>query len=548
MLKRIISLLFLATLCQMLLLAAQPKLVVVISLDQFRYDYIQRFRPHFGKGGFNYLLQNGANFTNAIYKHGTNTTGPGHAAMLSGSYGNVNGIIANDWFDRATNANVYCADDKSVSIVGSGGGGKSPRNFIGSTIGDELRLKNGFHSKVISISNKDRAAILMAGKNPTGVYWQADSVFVTSTYYRRDLPDWVESFNRSRFINTFFGKSWTKKLPETAYKLVDDDDVPYEQEKDGMGRTFPHKIVGKDSTKITPSYYWALNRSPFGAQLLSELAKRALLAEELGHHDVTDMLCVSFSSTDVVGHAYGPHSQEVMDLALHMDDILADFFSFLDHKLGLKNCIIVLTADHGVAPAPEYILKHNKNADTGRIPAAKIMQTCTDILNKRFGEAKQGMKWIRSIMANNIYFDRATFDAMNFPTVEWAARELADSLKTIHPFAAAYTTRDLSQPSYFSPVESKMKKSFYRPRSGDVVYALKPYWTEGDSPTGASHGEPYEYDAHVPLIMCGKGIAHGEFATEASPIDISPTLSALLGIEYSAGHDGKVLEKALLPR
>ena len=548
MIKQVFLLLLFLGLFDASISFSQPKLIVVISIDQFRYDYISRFRQHFGKNGFNYLLRNGANFNNATYKHATNTTGPGHAAMLSGTYGNVNGIVANDWFDRATNASKYCADDKSVSIVGSGGSGKSPRNFIGSPIGDELRLKNGFHSKVISISNKDRAAILMAGKNPTGVYWQADSVFVTSTYYRPDLPHWVESFNRSRYIDTFFGRIWAKKLHDSAYRFVDPDNAPYEQEKDGMGRTFPHKIFGKDSTRITASYYWALNRSPFGAHVVNELAKRALQGEQLGMRNVTDMLCVSFSSTDIVGHAYGPFSQEVMDMALRMDDILADFFSVLDKGIGLKNCIIVLTADHGIAPAPEYVMAHNRNADAGRISLSTISQTCNGILNKRFGEPKEGMQWIRSIMANNIYFDRTTFTIMNYPTVEWAARELSDSLRTIHPFAVAFTARELLQPSHTTPIESKMKRSFYKSRSGDVVYALKPYWTEGDSPTGASHGEPYEYDAHVPLIFCGNGIARGEFSTEASPIDISPTLSVLLGIEFSAGHDGRVLQQALLPR
>ncbi len=524
--------------------AAEPKLIVVISLDQFRYDYIPRFQKHFGKNGFHYLLKNGASFANASFKHGTTSTGPGHATMLSGAYPNTHGIIANDWFDKEKNTSIYCVDDQSVQIVGSAGVGKSPRRFIGSTLGDELRLKTSFHSKVISLSNKDRAAILMAGKNPSGVFWQMDSVFVTSTYYRKELPDWVVKFNSSRFIDSFYKKAWRKKLPESAYSLADVDGAPYEQQRDGFGRTFPHRIIGTDSTRITPSYYWALNRSPFGAEVLKEFAQRAIAAEQLGQRGVTDMLCVSFSSTDIVGHAYGPHSHEVMDMALRMDDILADFLSFINKKVGLKNCVIVLTADHGVGPIPEFMLKHNPSADAGRVSWSSIWQTCSNIVNKRFGEPREG-KWTKSIMANNIYFDRAVIEAMNFPTVEWLARELADSLRAFAPIAAAYTSRELSQPSGTTPLEFKMKKSFMKTRSGDVVYALKPFWTEGDMPEGASHGEPYEYDAHVPLIIVGSGIRSAKYFGEASPVDIAPTLSALLGIEFPAGREGRVLVEAL---
>jgi predicted AlkP superfamily pyrophosphatase or phosphodiesterase len=532
------------------LYAASPKLIVVISLDQFRYDYIARFQQHFGKNGFTYLLKNGANFSNASFKHATTTTGPGHATMLSGSYPSTHGIIANDWFNRDRNKSVYCVDDESVRIVGGEGPGKSPRKFIGSTLGDELRLKTSFQSKVISLSNKDRAAILMAGKNPSGVYWQMDSVFVTSTYYRNELPEWVANFNRSKFIDTFYKREWRKKLPEAAYRIVDDDDVPYEQQRDGFDRTFPHRVVGKDSTRITPSYYWALSRSPFGAEVLNELAQRAIVGEELGRRGVTDLLCVSFSSPDIVGHAYGPHSHEVMDMVLRMDDILADFLSFINKKIGLKNCLIVLTADHGVAPAPEFILKHNPSADAGRVSYSSIWQACTTGLNRKFGEPKEG-KWIKSIVANNIYFDRSVVTAMNYPTVDWLARELADSLRLFAPIAAASTSRELSQASGNPDrlgLEYKMKKGFMKTRSGDVVYALKPYWTEGDSPEGASHGEPYEYDAHVPLIFVGSGIRSGKYFGEVSPVDIAPTLSALLGIEFPAGREGRVLSEALRDR
>lgn len=542
--KRIIALLFIFNCFLLPSFAAHPKLILVISLDQFRYDYIPRFRQHFGKSGFNYLLENGANFTNASYKHATNATGPGHAAMLSGTYANANGIIANDWYDREKHQWVYCAKDSDARIIGSKGEGRSPRNFTGSTLGDELRLKYGFRAKVISVSNKDRAAIMMAGKMPNAAYWMMDSVFVTSTYYMNEFPNWVTKFSQSRFVDSFFGKVWSKKLPESEYGIMDDDNALYERDADGSGRTFPHRVVGLNPAKITPSYYWSLMRSPFGAEILKEFTKQAVVAETLGQRGVTDILCVSFSSTDIVGHAYGPHSHEAMDMALQMDGILADFFSFIDKTIGLKNCVFVLTADHGVAPIPEYLKRHQPTMDAGRVPVDSLRNFCSSILTKRFGEPQQGMKWFEAIASNNIYLDRRTIDKMGFPTVEWATKELAESLKSYYPIAAAFTSKELSTMTATTPLETKMKRSFHKLRSGDVVYALKPYWTEGDSPYGAAHGEPYEYDAHVPLIIVGEGIRKGTYANEASPIDIAPTLSALLGIEFPAGREGRVLIEA----
>ncbi len=524
--------------------ASQPKLIVVISLDQFRYDYISRFHQYFVPGGFNFLLKNGANFTNASYKHASTTTGPGHASMLSGTYANTNGIIANDWHNQEKHERMYCVRDKDVSLVGVTGEGRSPRNFTGSTLGDELRLKTGFHSKVISLSNKDRAAILMAGKSPTGVFWMVDSVFVTSTYYTDQLPGWVQAFNKSGLLKSFFGRLWKKKLPESAYALLDMDNAPYEKGEHGMGRTFPHRVTGTDTTKITRSYYSALWSSPFSAEALASFAKRAVEGEQLGQRGITDMLCLSFSATDGVGHAYGPQSHEVMDMALQMDAILADFFSFLNTKIGSKNCVFVLTSDHGVAPIPEYLLAQNPNADAGRIQVKIIESFCVRVLSAKFGPAQNGMKWIEAIVGNNIYIDRRTLVRSTAPSMAAAAKELADSLTTLNPIAAAYTAEEMGSAPATTPTGYKMQRSFNKLRSGDLVYALKPYWTEGESPFGASHGEPYDYDAHVPMIIVGEGIRSGNYAAEASPIDIAPTLAVLLGIEFPAGREGRVLTEA----
>jgi hypothetical protein len=235
----------------------RPKLVVVITLDQFPYEYLTRFEKHLGPAGFRRLL-NGAVFANATYKHANTSTGPGHAVLLSGTYGRTNGIVSNAWYDRVGRRRVYCVEDKSVQLLGSDAEGRSPANFVGLTYGDMLRINTAFHAKVVSLSNKDRAAILTGGKFANIALWMRDSLFVSSTYYTRMLPLWVQKFNTSGKINSYFGSVWGKSLPAAAYEEVDRDDAPYEEDNDRFGRTFPHTICGKDLRAITSSYYNAL--------------------------------------------------------------------------------------------------------------------------------------------------------------------------------------------------------------------------------------------------------------------------------------------------
>ncbi len=526
-----------------LLAAPKPSLVVVISLDQFRYDYLVRFREHFGPDGFNYLLDNGASFSNATYKHALNLTGPGHAAILSGAYGNQNGIIANNWFDRTSGKELYCVADKNTQLVGGAGNAASPVNFIGSTFGDELRLHTGFQSKVISVSAKDRAAVLLGGKLASGVYWMMDSSFVTSTYFRKDLPEWVSTFNGSGKVNSYFGRTWERTLPEDAYTGLDKDDAPYESGGNGLGRVFPHRVMGDDTTRITKSYYHALLTSPFGSEILSEFAKAAVRGEELGRRGVIDLLCVSFSSNDYVGHSFGPHSHEVLDMTVQTDRILADLFAFLDMEVGLRNCVFVLTSDHGVAPIPEYLTTHFEHAAAGRVMARTQEEYIANALSRVYGAPKKG-KWFDAITDGNVYLNHDVMREKKL-ALSTVAATLADSLRVRPEFAFVYSRDQLMSLSPAAIAERRMKHSFHPLRSGDVFFAFKPYYIESHSSYGTTHGQPYDYDAHVPVVIVGDGIGPGIYATEASPADIAPTLSALLGIEFPAGRSGRVLVEAM---
>jgi len=525
--------------------AARPNLIVVISLDQFPYTYLVRFKDHFGEGGFRYLMDNGANFSNSTYKHSLNMTGPGHAVILSGAYGNQNGIFANDWYNTATKETVYCVSDNTVRTVGAVGAGRSPAHFIGSTLGDELRVQSNFQSRVISISNKDRAAVLLGGKFANAAYWMVDSAFVTSSYYMNSLPDWVNAFNSSGLMNSYFGKKWERALAEEAYELMDQDGAPYENDDNGLGRVFPHTVAGTDTDKITKSYYYALVASPFGNEILASFVKEAIRAEQLGQRDVSDLLCISFSSNDYVGHAFGPHSHEVLDMAVRTDRILADLFAFIDTELGLRNCMLVLTSDHGVGPIPEYLMAKNQHVQAGRVMSNAVAEYCTRVLTRTFGGVKRGTTWINSVLNNNIYISGEAVRQKRVSVAE-AARVLTNAMLDMKGIALAFTQSDMLALVPSSTIEQRMKRSFHRTHGGDVFYALKPHYIEG--PRAAGHGEPYEYDAHVPLILVGDGIRPGTYATEASPADIAPTLSALLGIEFPSGREGRVLGEALGPR
>lgn len=524
--------------------ATQPRLVVVITLDQFPYDYIARYQQFYGQGGFRYLLDGGAVFTNASYKHANTSTGPGHAVILSGTYARTNGISRNSWYDRNLGRSVYCVEDRSVEVLGAKAEGRSPANYKTYTYGDMLRIGTAFKAKSIAISNKDRAAVLPGGKLANLVLWQIDSAFVSSTYYVRDLPPWVKKFNASGMTNSFFGKTWERTLPASAFALVDNDDAPYEGFPAGQGRTFPHPIVGDSASRITPSYYSSMIGSPFGAQTLAALAREAVTNERLGTRNVTDVLSVSFSSTDYAGHAYGPHSQEMLELNVAMDRILADFFRFLDTQVGLSHCLIVLTADHGVSPIPAYVSHSVGRPVFQKLDGKGIKARAESLLTARFGTVPSG-KWIESLSGGSLFIAPAAL-AHAGVTAEIAASVVCDDLRRQPEVIAAYTRGQVMALTEGSRLEQRIRNSFNDERSGDAIITYSPFWKDDPDEHGASHGDPIESDAHVPVIFRGPGVRPGYYDADASPADIAPTLSVLTGVEFTPLREGRVLMEAVL--
>ncbi len=532
---------FLIVLFPAVSISANPDLVIVISLDQFPYEYLARFRPWF-HGGLATLLDKGAVFSNANYAHMHCTTGPGHAVLLTGTYGNMNGIILNTWFNRSRGKNEYCVADDQSTIVGAGGQGVSPRNLQQFTFGDMLRMQTGFVAKVVSVSNKDRAAILLGGRIPSEVFWMIDSSFVTSSYYMASLPDWVSRFNTSGVINHYFGSVWEQTLPDSAFNQLDRDDAPYEAAHNGLGRTFPHRITGKDRSRITASYFDALWTSPYAARTLTTFAERALTEEQLGRRGTTDLLCMSYSSTDYVGHAYGPNSHEVLEMAVAIDRTLGDLFAFVDSTIGLHNCLIALSSDHGVAPIPEYVSSHVRSADVGRVQTDSLRAASEAALRAAFGVPPTNKTWILSVNDHEIYLDRGLLAEKRVDPAR-AADVVIGRLRTFPVVADAW---NLDSPviGHGKPWDARVLRSYSWERSGDLVYALRPLYIEGNG-EGTTHGDPYQYNTHVPLILMGSSIKPGVYTVDVTPADLAPTLSAATGVEFPTGREGRVLWEAI---
>ncbi|HYC33532.1 MAG TPA: alkaline phosphatase family protein [Gemmatimonadales bacterium] len=510
----------------------RPRLVVAIAVDQLRADYMDRFRPYFGPGGFNLFLTRGARFAQARYEHATTSTCPGHAVILTGSYGMVNGIIANDWYDVRSDRETYCAEDLGTKLVGSGAPGRSPRNLFGATVGDVLKMATGGRSKVITISAKDRSAIMLGGHLADAAYWIIDTLFVTSTYYRSDLPSWAREANASGLMSRYFGKQWERVLPAPAYAAMGPDDEPAEGDRAGLGRTFPHPIRDAD----------AFDQSPFLNDVVAEFAKRAVGAEALGKDTVPDVLGISFSANDRVGHTFGPESHEVMDVTVRLDRTLRDLFLFLDRTVGLANTLIVLTADHGVAPMPEVLQRLHPGAAARRLEPGVIDSAARRALEARYGAAP-APGWIVYHEQPHIYLNQAAL-ARGRIAPEEAQRVVQAAIQAVPGVSEVYTAAEL-QRARAEGAEWGPTRSFFPARSGDVYYRLAPYWFVDDGNTGTDHGSGWRYDQQVPLLWFGAGITPGVRQERAAVADIAPTLAAMLGLILPGGAQGRVLTEML---
>jgi predicted AlkP superfamily pyrophosphatase or phosphodiesterase len=524
----------------------RPKLVVVIMIDQFRYDFLERFADLFGKGGFLRLTSDGALFTNANFDYVPTYTAPGHAAVFTGSVPAQNGIVGNTWFDReAGRVRIMVSDNSAKTITNAGPTGEpgapSPRVLIGTTIGDQLRLSNNFNSKVVAVSLKDRAAVLPGGQRPNGAYWFNNEIgqFVSSDYYFKQLPDWVKKFNTDSRPDKYFGAKWDRSLPIEMYSRAQAENLPLQRSP--LGDKFPYVVTGGED-KPGRKFYAAFEFSPFASEHVVSFARTAVEAESLGADQYTDLLAVSFSTPDLVGHFYGPDSQEVEDTYIKLDRVIADFLTYLDKRVGPGNTLVAVTGDHGVAPVPEYVKSLGLDAD--RLPGRSVIDAVKKALEERFGDDKLVLGFVN----DQFYFDRNRIveKKIIMSEVERVAGEAALSVSGVVNYFTRTQILDGRMPA--GPVARRVVNGFHRARSGDLWIITRPFYFFTEGTLATTHGSPYGYDTHVPVIFYGPGVKPGRYYTASSPSDVAPTLAALVGVESPSNSVGRVLAEAIEAR
>ncbi len=560
--KKIPSLLkivLLSTLLFTLSEAKQPKLILQITVDQLRGDLPDKFMKNMGNGGFRYLKESGVWYKNANYNYSNTETVVGHTTLATGANPNIHGMVSNVWYDRQRKRLVYNIEDSNYHILSknadiddstevdssqalAGTDGRSPANIMVSTFSDELSLFTNSQSKIFSVSVKDRGAVTLAGHNGKAFWFSKTSgEFITSSFYYDEYPKWVKEFNDKKLAQRYDKKPWRLMYDKSKYMFGDSDDNPWEEDYIGYGRVFPHKYGGKESKYFNHF----LTFSPAGDELTLDFAKAIIKNEKMGQHDVTDYLAISFSSTDYVGHLFGPSSLEAEDNMLRLDKTLASLFKYVDERVGLQNTLIVLSADHGAPEAPGYLatlgikakwiapLKWNKKPSIKR-------------LEKRFGV---GQALIEAFFPPYIYLNHDVIKK-NGLDLEEVQKAVAKEIMDIDGIALTVTSSELSNntlPNTY--LYSAALENFNAKRSGDILILFEPHCFANEMDGGAimatNHGGPWTYDTFVPVIFAGSNLKGKQIFQPIRPNDIAPTLCAIVNAKPPSGSSGKILKKVL---
>lgn len=513
----------------------RPRLVIGLVLDQMRYDFLYRYAARYQAKGFQRLLRQGHSCENAFINYLPSYTGPGHACIYTGSVPALHGIASNDWIDRITGAPVYCTQDAQVVPVGlnTKAGKMSPKNLLASTIGDELRLATNKRAKVIALSVKDRAAILPGGHMPSACYWMDDSLgyFITSSFYADALPEWVKKFNAENRARNLMQNDWNPLYPLASYTLSTADTNAYEGRYSGeLHSGFPHRL-----NHLKPA---DVKKTPFGNTILLEFAKAAIEQERLGKSEETDMLTLSFSSTDYVGHQFGPNSIECEDTYLRMDQLIAELLDYLDEQVGEGQYTLFLTSDHGVAHNPQFLLDQKNHA--GYLFASKLKEE----LNKSLFTKLKFNNLIRDISENFIWIHDSVLKSSGLNRQE-VIDAIQQDLFLHEEIQFAVNMHDLSRIVLPEPIRKMAINGYVARRSGDILLLLNPAWLDAYSRTGTTHGTWNPYDTHIPLVWFGWGIQKGQTLRTVHMTDIAPTLATLLHIQMPNACIGQCIPEVL---
>lgn len=507
----------------------RPKLVVGIVIDQMRWDYLYRYYDSYGAGGFKRLLRSGFNCQNTFINYLPSYTAPGHATIYSGAVPAIHGIVGNDWIDPASSACIYCAQDAATHTVGgsAASGSMSPRNMKATTVGDELRLAGNFRPKVFGVALKDRGAIFPAGHSANGAYWFDDSTgnFVSSTYYGQQLPAWLQRFNARRWADTFLAEDWQTRYPLSFYHQSTADDNAYEElKKEESAPVFPHRMkAGK---------YKMLRGTPRGNTLTFLTAMALMKGEKLGGGTETDMLTISLSSTDYIGHAYGPNAVETEDTYLRLDEDIASFLRYLDHTVGSGNYLLFLSADHGAAHNTTFLSDHN--IPSGVLSEYDMKRDLNARLKRELGQDSM----VQAVMNYQVFLNELLIERKRLNRTR--VKELI--IRYCHAYEGMARVVDMEAGiSLPEPLASQMQNGYYPKRCGAIALLYEPGWYSG-GPKGTTHGTWNPYDTHIPLLWYGWHIPAGTSYKQVAVTDIAATLSALLHIQMPNGCVGKVIE------
>jgi len=522
--------------------ADPPKLVVVIVVDQMRYDFFERFGDKFD-GGLKRIWDQGVVYSNAHHNHAPTNTAPGHATIATGKYPGKNGIINNSLYSRETGEEMSPVGDDRSKIIGVENDGelpeRSPVNLKSTSIGDWIKKDNS-ESKVYSVARKDRAAILLGGKKPDRAFWidNLSTRLVSSTYYGKNYPDWASSFIGKELMRKEMEEGWNKKLPEEAYAHLRPDD--FLQEKGLFYPDFPHNKnrmrtglpeVNKDLLMLTST--------PFGEKFIMDFARAIILNEKLGSRSATDMLLISCSMADAIGHHFGPESHEIMDYYLYLDEYLGEFLEFIDDQLGKDNYWVVLSSDHGVQPMPEGLALKGKPAR--RILISDIMGVLDSIENRVMEKFKLPDIVVEFVLGG-LFINYAEADAMGVKRRRIRAA-LAEEILGLDFVADVFTIEDLASKVDRDYIDS-YRRSYVRGLSPDIMVRFNENILV-HGPTGTGHGSVYPYDTHVPIIFNVPGIPHVVIDRKVSTVDIAPTIASMLGINADKKVDGEVLHELI---
>jgi predicted AlkP superfamily pyrophosphatase or phosphodiesterase len=512
----------------------RPKLVVGIMVDQMRWDYLYRYYDRYGKDGFKRMLTKGFSCENTFIPYTPTYTAVGHTCVYTGSVPAITGIISNYWYRRDLKRSWYCTEDSTVRTVGSNSsaGKMSPRNMWTTTVTDELRLATNFQSKTIGIALKDRGAILPAGHSANAAYWfdDASGGWITSTYYMNDLPAWVKALNDKKLPDQYLNQGWNTLYPIETYTQSTDDNKIYESSLSGEDNTFPHR-----TDTIRTGRYGAFRTTPYGNTFTFDMAKAAIQAEQLGKRNITDFLAISCSSTDYVGHSFGPNSIEVEDVYLRLDQDISNFLSYLDAEIGKGQYLVFLTADHAVAHVPAF-MKENK-IPAGAFDDADVLKWLNENAEKTFG-IKNALETVTNyqLFVNNAALKTNNTDPAQFR--HWAI----DQLKNHPAIMTAFDLHELQAANIPAKIREMVTNGYNQKLSGDIQFVFKPQWFDGWD-KGTTHGAWNPYDSHIPLVWYGWRIKPGKSNHEVYMTDIAPTVAAMLRIQMPNGSIGKVIEE-----